>query len=65
VPPFTGALPIWPSDSVLLPHASFGSSLVHAAEAPTCYDAGPLITSARVAEQTFFFGGNGYSEVCK
>jgi hypothetical protein len=45
--------------------ASFGSTLVYNAEAPTCYDAGPLITSPRVAEQTFFFGGNGYSEVCK
>ncbi len=45
--------------------ASFGSLLVHNAEAPDCYDAGPVVMSPRVAEESFFFGGNGYSEVCK
>jgi len=45
--------------------ASFGSLLIHHDEAPGCYGSGPLVSLARVAEEQFFFGGNGYSEACK
>lgn len=45
--------------------ASFGSLLTQHDEAVTCYSSGPLSTSVRIAEESFSFGGNGYSEVCK
>jgi hypothetical protein len=41
------------------------SALTHAAEAPSCYDTGALVTPGRVPTRLFFFGGNGFSEACK
>jgi hypothetical protein len=45
--------------------ASFDSLLMHGAEAPSCYDTGALVTPGRVPTRLFYFGGNGFSEVCK